>query len=61
MSNFRVLKLIICLICLNFTQACGVKGKPHPPKTPPYIGKGINATPTDNKDNIGELNSGQKK
>jgi hypothetical protein len=59
MLNFRVLILFICFVSLYIFEACGVKGKPQPPAKLPYIGQGINGSPTINKDSIKELNEGK--
>lgn len=36
----RIFVLLLPMMCLS---ACGVKGKPSPPETPVFIGKGQNA------------------
>jgi hypothetical protein len=61
MFNLRVFKILLYFLSLSLIQACGVKGKPQPPQKPPYIGTGINGTPTVNKDSIKEINQEQIK
>jgi hypothetical protein len=61
MFDSLVLKLFICFVSLYLIQSCGVKGKPQSPLKNPYIGEGINATPTVIKNSNNKVNSGQKK